>query len=807
MSQRGNALSGPQDDGSGFSVTTQNFNLPRRRLAIFWSLALLVQPLSMFATSPDLRSVNPTGGQQGTELEVIFAGERLQDTEEVVCYEPGIEVLKLNFVTNRQVKAQLKLAPDCALGEHHLRLRTTTGLSQIRTFAVGSYPLLEEVEPNDEPSKAQEVPLNRTVSGVIKNEDVDCFAVALKQGQLFSAEVEAMRLGRGLFDARLAVLDPDGAVIADVDDTWLGMQDPFVTLVAPKDGRYVVRLREATYGGSDQCQYRLHLGTFARPSAVFPAGGKAGESLKLTCYCPGTTNFTWETRLPANSGEKWGIFAELGGLAAPTPNWIRVSEFPNVLAATPNQDREHATMAPGPPPLAFNGIIAQPRQEDWFGFPAVKGLALEVSVYARRLRSPLDSVIEIFDSSGRHISANDDAAGADSSLRFTPSETTNYFVSLRDTLGNGGPDFVYRIEISPVQAGLTVKIPEVARNDTQSRQFIAVPRGNRVATLISAKRADFSSELVFSITNLPDGVKLASVPMAGNGDAMPLVFEAETNAPIGGRLLDLVATGTNGTNRVAGKFKQDIDLVEGPNNTTFYSTSVDKFCVAVVQEAPFHLRLVEPKVPLVQGGAMPLQVVAERAAGFDEPVEVQMVWNPPGVSSQPEATIPKGATNVVYQLNADGGAQTRSWKIAVLGHATVNGGQVYVSSQLTELQVAPPFLSGKIETAWVNPGRNGKLTVNLQHAQPFEGKARIKLCGLPEKVRAEDKEITKEDQEVVFGLEVDGGCSPGAYRNLFCAVEVVQNGETITHNIARGGILRVVPPKKNETSVASAGKK
>jgi hypothetical protein len=272
-------------------------------------------------------------------------------------------------------------------------------------------------------------------------------------------------------------------------------------------------------------------------------------------------------------------------------------------------------------------------------------------------------------------------------------------------------------------------------------------------------------------------------------------------------LLDLIATGSNGTTRVTGKFKQNIELVEGPNNTSYFGTSVDKFCVAVLKEAPFHLRIVEPQVPLVQGGSMPLEVVADRETGFDEPIQVQMIWNPPGVSSQPEATIAKGATNVIYQLNAGGGAETRSWKIAVLGHATVDGGDLYVSSQLAPLEVASPFLTGKIETLWVKPGEHGKLTVNLQQTKPFDGKATIRLYGLPEKVTAPEREITKEDQEVVFDVQVDPACSPGSHKNLFCAVDVKQAGQTIPHNIAHGGILRIVPPKKGETAVAKVEKK
>ena len=268
---------------------------------------------------------------------------------------------------------------------------------------------------------------------------------------------------------------------------------------------------------------------------------------------------------------------------------------------------------------------------------------------------------------------------------------------------------------------LEVKIPEVARNDTQARQCIAVPRGNRFATLISAKRANFGGELVFGAEGLPAGVTLQADRMAANIDAMPLVFDAAPDAAIGGKLLDLTASWTNGASKVGGAFHQDVELVQGPNNAAYYNTSVDQLCVAVTREAPFKLAIVDPKVPLVQAGSMRLEIVAEREHGFDEPIEVHMVWNPPGVSSQPEATIPKGATSVFYQLNAGGGAEIHSWRIAVLGHATVAAGPLYVSSQLANLEVAAPFVTGKIETLWINPGKPGKLTVNLQSSEAVRG--------------------------------------------------------------------------------------
>src|SRR4030095_15980920 len=127
------------------------------------------------------------------------------------------------------------------------------------------------------------------------------------------------------------------------------------------------------------------------------------------------------------------------------------------------------------------------------------------------------------------------------------------------------PSFVYCLEIAPVASTLGLKIPEVARNDTQTRQYIAVPKGNRFATLVSVKRANFSSDLEFKVDDLLTGLRLRSEPMPAKVEQWPLVFEASAEAAVGGKLLDLTASASNG---VTGHYRNDIELVQGPNNTS-----------------------------------------------------------------------------------------------------------------------------------------------------------------------------------------------------------------------------------------------
>ena len=458
------------------------------------------------------------------------------------------------------------------------------------------------------------------------------------------------------------------------------------------------------------------------------------------------------------------------------------------------------------PPLALNGIISKKGESDWFRFKARKGQPLDINVYARRLRSPLDSVLEIFDANGKSIASNDDTGGPDSYLKLSPGEDGEYFLRIKDQLGNGGSDYTYRIEITPVRPSLTLSIPQVARNDSQTRQYILIPKGNRFATMISAKRANFSGDLVFSAEGLPAGVTLHAATMPAKVDAMPLVFEAQSDTPTSGKFIDLTAKLADSTNEIRGQFRHDIELVQGPNNSYYYGTRVDKLYLAVTKEAPFKLRIIEPKVALVQSGTMDLKVVADRHPGYDEAINVKMLWNPPGLSSLPDVTIPKGASHTDYHLNATADAQPRVWKIAVLATAPAGGGTIWVSSQLADLEVGTAVMAGKIQTVSVTPGDAVKLICKLDAKEPFEGKATVKLMGLPDKVTAAEVQVTKDDKEAVFELKVDPKCPTGSHKALFCNLTFKKNSESISQGFARDGILRIVPAKgvkPGETKLAA----
>ena len=777
-----------------------------RPLALVLFLLPLFSPAfssSATASSPSLGGIMPRGGQRGTQAVFLFNGGRLSDAKEILFYSPGVTVTKLEVVNDAQVKATVQISPDCRLGEHAARVRTATGISELRTLYVGALPQIDEKEPNNEFANPQKIPLNVTVNGVVDNEDVDYFSFEAKKGQRVTAEIEGMRLGETLFDPYVAILDAKRFELAASDDAPLLGQDAMAAVIIPADGTYVVQVRESAYGGNGGCRYRLHVGTFPRPTAVVPAGGKPGEEIELRFLGDPAGEFKQKMKLPAAFQDKFGIFAQDANGISPSPIPFRLSNLRNVIEVEPNDTHQQAT--PAELPCALNGVISKNGDIDYYRFKAKKGQTFDVHCYARRLGSALDSVMVLSFFGGGGIVGNDDAVGPDSYFRFTAPEDKEYVVSVTDHLGKGGPNYFYRIEITPVQPRFTLSIPKVALF-SQERQTIAVPRGNRYAALISGARADFGGELTIGAEGLPKGVKISSENMLANLDSVPVLFEAAADAPVAGGLANIAGQHIDPKQKIPSSFSQMTELVTGPPGQSVYWThTVDKAAVAVIDAVPFKISIVEPKVPLVHNGSMNLKIVAERKKGYNEPITIVPIFNPPGVGSASSATIAAGQNETLFPLNANVGAPVRKWKYVVLGVANVGNGPVWVSSQLATLEIAAPYLAFMMERAAGEQGKPAEMFCKVQHNTQFPGQAKVQLLGLPPKVTAPEATITKDTKEFAFKLTIDKTTPAGQHKNLFCQVVIMQNGEPVVHNVG-GSELRIdvpIAPKTPETPKAA----
>jgi hypothetical protein len=765
-------------------------------LAIF---ALLGQQ-ALHAASPGFGSTTPIGAQRGTEIEVQFNGDRLGDAQQIMLYEPGITVTHLEVAGPTAVKTKLAIAPDCRLGFHAMRIRTATGISNLRTFSIGALPETKEVEPNNDFAQPQKIALDTTVVGVADNEDVDYFLVDAKKGERITAEVEGLRLGNTFFDPYVSIIDSKRFELARSDDAALLRQDGICSIIAPADGQYVIQMRESAFAGNGACQYRLHVGRFPRPTAVYPAGGKLGEQLDVTWLGELTGPRVEKVVLPATPNAEFALFARDAAGIAPSGNAFRLSDFSNVLEAEPN---EHAQANPFEAPMTLNGIIGQPGDVDCFKFSAKKGQTFDVRVFARSLGSPLDSVLNVARIGGAGVGGNDDSGSPDAYLRFTAPEDDVYVVSMTDHLRQGGADYIYRVEVTPVRPAVLTGLPERAQYVDVT---LAIPQDNRVAAMISGSRVDFGGDLQLELKDLPAGVTAEILPMTANRSEVPVLFAAAAGTPLAGSLADIIARPTDANQKIEGHLRQRTSLIRGQNNVEVWSHFTSRAAVAVTQEAPFRIEIVQPKVPLVRDGAMDLKVVATRKEGFKAPIPIRMLYNPPGVGSSGSVVIPEGQNEAVIPLTANGGAEVNTFKIAVLAEPTVGDGPILTSSQLADLQISEPFVAFAFQSAAVEQGQQTDLVIKVEKKKDFEGVAKVEVLGLPNEVTSEPKEITKDTTELVFPVKTTKNSPAGKHKTVLCRAVMTANGEPITHTLGTGE-LRIdtpLPPKADAPATAPA---
>ncbi len=758
---------------------------------------LLCLGTSTFAAYPEFTGTKPNGGQRGTDWKLTVTGNRLSDFESLVFFSPGFVQKSVDKVEKNKVEVTVSVAADVPPGNHLLRLRTKSGLTHVRQIFVGPFANVEEKEPNNDIAYSQPVTLNQTVEGLVQPEDVDYYKVTVKKGQRISVEVDGLRLGYTVFDPYIAILDKDRFEKTFSDDTVLHRQDGYCSFVAEYDGDYHILVRESSYRGSGNSFYRLHVGTFRRPDVVYPAGGKIGSALKVR-FIEKEGSFEEDVKLPADTDPSFMLYSKTQE-AAPSGNPFRLVPYDNVLEVEPNNERGVATAAASGEPIALNGIIDQPGDVDFFKVPFKKGQQVVLQTFAQSLGSPLDSVVGVFNEKGGSLGGNDDGGGRrrlDSKQTVTIPADGNYFIRVADHLERGGPNYVYRIEMVASQPDLFFSSPHYSVNDSHYRQFMAVPRGGRMALLENITRSNVGGDFKFEAPGLPPGTKLLNDVVTKDLSSVPLLIEAAPDAPLGHATVPIRLTSVDPKVSIQGKMRQEFDIVRN-GNVVYYTEIEEKLPVAVVEEAPYSLEIVDTKVPLVTNGLLNLKVVAKRKEGFKAPIRVLMVWRPNGISTLGEQTIAEGQTECTFVLDANANVPAGKWNFTVLGEAEGGNGRIYNASPFSAVVTAPAYLNAPaIPLTAVERGQETVMVAKLEHLQPFEGEAEASIVGVPETIPIESAKITKETKEVAFKVKTTEKSPVGKQANLFVLVNVPVAGGTTSHRIALGSVLRIDAPRK-----------
>jgi hypothetical protein len=278
---------------------------------------------------------------------------------------------------------------------------------------------------------------------------------------------------------------------------------------------------------------------------------------------------------------------------------------------------------------------------------------------------------------------------------------------------------------------------------------------------------------------------------------MPVVFEAAADAPLAGGLYDFVAQHAEKP-EINGGFSNKSDFVYGaPGQSLYYTKTTHRLPIAVVDEIPFKLDIVVPKVPIARNGSMQLKIVATKKEGWDEAITVQFPFRPPGLGAGSSIQIPKGKTEALYPINANGNAAVGMWKVFAVGWGAVEGGSAFASSALSPLEISEPFVTFAMSRSACDQGQNTEIVCTLTQTKEFPGEAVAKIFGLPNKALTDPMNFTKETKEVIFKVTTDATTPAGRHKSVFGQITITMNGEPIVHNVGSTE-LRVdkpLPPK------------
>jgi hypothetical protein len=569
--------------------------------------------------------------------------------------------------------------------------------------------------------------------------------------------------------------------------------------------------------------YRLHVGTFARPTGIFPAGGQAGTELKVRVL--GDPRGAWDqtVRLPANGlGDSPFVAVDADGVSAPSPNRLRVSPFPNVLEVEPNDaaDAVPETQA-ADLPAAFNGIIGKPGDVDCFRFKAKKGEQFRIHALAQALGSPLDPTIWVKAVGARANAAPQRATDSrpnqlglapaggmnrltlDPTLEFTAPADGEYILGIEDDRGEGGRDFVYRIEVQPEDNAVFTYIAPEPENQFQPqlRQNIAVPAGNRTTAQVAifSTNRPFNGDLEIAAVGLPPGVTVHAPKLTPGMTRVPVVFAAAADAKPQAALIDLVVRPVGGESALVSGYRQVIAMNQYGNNDYYLHAPISKLALAVTEPAPFQVEVEEPKSGLVQNGEMALSFKVRRVAGFEGPVTVQMEWKPTGISTSTPVTVPAGETEGKYLLGAARNAAAGAHQVTL---TAMSGGarqgyydaanRTYVAAQPFTLRVVEPHLDARFVRTSIERGKTATLVCRLNHLQPFAGKAQATLARLPRGVELVEpiRAITSQDKEVAFTIRATPDALVGNYQGIVLDLTVIENGQSV-RQLSGSGTLRI----------------
>ncbi|MCH2202191.1 MAG: hypothetical protein MK102_09480 [Fuerstiella sp.] len=358
-----------------------------------------------------------------------------------------------------------------------------------------------------------------------------------------------------------------------------------------------------------------------------------------------------------------------------------VTEYPVIVESDNNNDTP-ATAQKVSVPSAVCGTVANFEDVDYYRIHGKKGQQLICQIFAQRvtraihcmaIRYPkihlMDSILTLYDSTGRVVALNDNHIGGDALLRLTLPYTGDFILEVRDTRFSGDPRYVYCVEFTHTtpQSGIP---SDAAYQDSpgtspQSASTISFPdrisgqfaepgqshyyaftalKNNFYRFEVHSQRLGFSLDSVLTVSD-GSGTQLSTGDDSHFTKDAQLYFQAPENAAYTVAVRDL-----NG--RCGDRFQYQLSAeLSGPDFEI---------------HGEYYYGMLAP------GGQAIWFVKLKRLNGFDGPVKMQVEGLPQGVTFTP-VTIPSGMNHCGLIFTAAENAPVNASLVRVSGRANLPG--------------------------------------------------------------------------------------------------------------------------------------
>ena len=603
----------------------------------------------------------------------------LPDIEHWLMVMQRQDRMQTNSQLGELLRLEIKVAADAEPGIRELRLSGPQGLTNPLRFEIGTLPEVREREPNEPQSPPGPVARTPcTFNGQIQSGDVDVFQFHARRGQ----NLVVKGLARGLipyladavpgwFQMVITLRDAKGREVAYGDDFRFD-PDPVVCWKVPDDGDYSLEVRDSIYRGREDFVYRISVGELPFVTAAFPLGGSLGVPQVATLR-------GWN--LP---GDKLKLDTSAGGgplrrtrisgrLAASNELPYAVDSLAETNETEPNDDS--ATAAATAFPCVINGRIDKPGDADVFRIEGRKGMELVVEVQARRLRSPLDSVVHVADESGKVIGWNDDSMEKDGHLHLGDGLLTHHadsrvrlkipangpvFVRIADTQLHGGPEYAYRLRISELCPDFELRVTPSVLN---------VPPGGHVPLHVHVARNDgFDGEIHLNLEDAPPGFGLSGATIPAGVSHIRLTLTTPVNGK-GGVFFPRL-TGTAGTSMTRTAVAAD-DMMQAFLWRHLVPAGEWLVCVAPARgKRPAIMVDCPLPVAVPVGDAREIQLNLPKWI-VDAGVELELSEAPPGISL---SATRRSAGGVAFDVKADSSTRAGLKTNLIIDVFTINQG-------------------------------------------------------------------------------------------------------------------------------------